>query len=214
MNTTVRRTDDFDLDGTGTASAWDAADWLAIGSVDGAPGHATRAKLLYSPRGLYGLFDCADGRLTCTDLRDGDDLWDEDVVELFLWPDESQPAYFEYEVSPLGRELPLLVSNHRGTFMGWSPWHYEGERRARRATAVRGGPKEPGAAVAGWSAEVFVPFALLQGLGNVPPTAGTRWRANLCRIDHDGGTPRLWSWAGGIIDTFHAIERFGAMVFG
>ena len=212
MTMTVSRTDDFELDGTGSAAAWAAATWLDVPPIGGG-GHGTRAKLLYSATGIYCLFDCDDGRLSCTELRDGDDLWHEDVVELFLWPDESSRVYFEYEISPLGVELPLLVSNHRGTFMGWSPWHYEGERRVRRATAVHGGSKEPGAAVTRWSAEVFVPFALLRGLGNVPPTAGTRWRANLCRIDHDGGVPRLSSWSAGITDTFHAIDRFGTMVF-
>ncbi len=213
MTTKVRRTDDFELDGTGTAAAWEAAAWLDVPLVGEGEGHATRAKLLHSATGIYGLFDCEDRRLTCTDLRDGDDLWLEDVVEAFFWPEESQRAYFEYEVSPLGVELPLLVSNHGGTFMGWSPWHYAGERRVRRATAVRGGVREPGAAVTGWSAEFFVPFALLQGLANVPPAAGTRWRLNLCRIDHDGGAPRLSSWSAGITDTFHAIERFGTAVF-
>jgi hypothetical protein len=170
--------------------------------------------MLWSTTGLYVLFDCVDGRLACTgDLRDGDDLWTEDVVELFLWPDESARVYFEYEVSPLGRELPLLVSNASGAFMGWSPWHYEGNRRVRKATAVRGGPAEPGATMTGWTAEVFVPFSLLRGLGNVPPNVGTAWRMNLCRIDHDGGTPRLFSWADGITNSFHAIERFRTVVF-
>ena len=135
------------------------------------------------------------------------------MIEAFFWPDERQRLYFEYELSPLGRELPLLVPNHRGAFMGWAPWHYAGGRRVRRATAVRGGPAEPGAAVTGWSAEFFLPFALLAGLGNVPPVAGTRWRANLCRIDHDGGARRLSSWADGTGGSFHAIEAFNTLVF-
>ena len=46
-------TADFPLDGTGTTTAWAAADWLPVRPVDGEPGHATRAKLLYSAAGLY-----------------------------------------------------------------------------------------------------------------------------------------------------------------
>ena len=209
MVVTVNAADDFELDGTGQATAWGRAEWLLVPAVDGAPTHQTRAKLLHSPAGLYCLFDCADDRITCTDLRDGDDLWTEDVVEMFLWPDGSQRVYFEYELSPRGQELALLVSNDGTTFMGWSPWHYEGERRVRRATALREGGNGTG-----WSAEFFVPFALLRGLGQVPPTTGTRWRANLCRVDHDGGTPRLFSWSEAITTTFHAIDRFNTLVFG
>ena len=37
------------------------------------------------------------------------DLYNEDVVEVFLWPDESFPVYFEYEVSPLNYELPIII---------------------------------------------------------------------------------------------------------
>jgi hypothetical protein len=54
------------------------------------------------------------------------DLWNEDVVEAFFWTDESNPIYFEYELSPLNYELPILVPNNKGKFLGWLPWHYEG----------------------------------------------------------------------------------------
>ncbi len=213
MRATVHRTEDFELDGHGTAAGWATAEWVDVPPVDGRPGHATRAALLYSATGIYGRFTCDDGRLSCTDLADGDDLWTEDVVEAFFWPDERQRLYLEYEISPLGRELTLLVPNHGGAFMGWAPWHYRGDRRVRRATSVTGGPTAAGAAVTGWAAEFFVPFALLVGLGNVPPAAGTRWRANLCRVDHDDGSARLYSWATGTGGSFHAIEAYPTLVF-
>ena len=56
------------------------------------------------------------------------DLWTEDVVEIFFWPDEEMPVYFEYELSPRNYELPILVPNKAGSFLGWRPWKYEGER--------------------------------------------------------------------------------------
>ena len=40
-----------------------------------------------------------------------------DVFEVFLWTDEKQPIYFEYEISPLGYELPILVPNFGGKFL-------------------------------------------------------------------------------------------------
>ena len=145
--------------------------------------------------------------------RDGDDLYREDVVEIFLWPDESQPLYFEYEISPLGVELPILVANHEGQFHGWLPWHYTGPRAVRRATSVRGGPKAAGASVEGWTAEFFVPFALFMGMGNIPPTRGSRWRANLYRIDHDQAPFSQWAWCPDTGPTFHRYSAFGTFLF-
>jgi hypothetical protein len=79
---------------------------------------------------------------------------------------ERQPLYFEYEISPLGYELPILVPNMNGKFLGWQPWHYERDRKIRKATVVRGGDKKPNAEISGWTAEVFVPYQLLEPLAN------------------------------------------------
>jgi hypothetical protein len=213
MQTTVTRVDDFELDGRGSAPAWNAAPWLAILPIMGTSTVGTRAKILYSQTGIYCLFDCEDHLLACTNLRDNDALWNEDVVEAFFWPEESQHLYLEYELSPLGVELPLLVSNSGDAFMGWLPWQYTGDRRVRRATAVRGGAKAPGAAVTGWSAEFFIPFMLLTGLRNVPPAPGTRWRANFYRIDYDKSEQTLFAWATSINNSFHDLQQFGAIAF-
>ena len=71
------------------------------------------------------------------------------MYEVFLWTDERYSIYFEYEISPLNYELPLLVPNFGGEFLGWRPCHYEGKRKIRKATAVRGGPKKSGAVIHG-----------------------------------------------------------------
>src|SRR5262249_23843398 len=145
--------------------------------------------------GLYVLFDAADTKLTSTMTEDFQNLWLEDVFEVFLWPDDRDPVYFEYEISPLGRELPILIPNFDGKFLGWRPWHYEGGRRTPRATAAVGGELKSGAAVSGWRAEVFLPYELLTPLRNVPPRPGTRWRANFYRMDYDGAERQGWDWA-------------------
>jgi hypothetical protein len=213
MNATAKRIDDFELDGSGSSAAWNAAEWMPIIAIKGISSAATRCKIAYSSTGIYCLFDCDDHLLKCSDLKDHDDLWNEDVVEAFFWPDESQQLYFEYELSPLGMELPLLIPNHQGEFMGWTPWHYHGDRRTRRATAVRGGPKQPGATITGWSAEIFIPFALLRGLGNVPPAPGTQWRTNFYRIDYDGNEQTLFAWSTGVRNSFHDLKNFGTLTF-
>ena len=214
MEWRVSRTDDFEVTGDGAAAAWDTTEWQTLTRVlSGSSGYSTRVKALYSADGIYFLFDCEDQRLTCTLTEDHGDLFTEDVAEVFLWPDDSTPLYFEYEVSPLGLELPLLVANRDGEFHGWLPWRYWDERKVRHATATRGGPKASRASVSGWSAEMFIPFALLRGLGNTPPRAGARWRANAYRIDYDEAPASLWSWSPHIVGNFHDYRHFGTLVF-
>jgi len=170
--------------------------------------------MLYSSHGLYVLMDAEDQKLSVTDKRDFDDLWTEDVFEFFLWPDERWPVYFEYEISPLARELVLLVPNfgsHAKSY-GWRPWKYEDERKVEKAVSVRGGTVKPGATVTGWTAEVFVPYALLRPLQNVPPTPGTTWRANVYRCDYDDNRPVAWKWSP-TGESFHDYENFGMLVF-
>lgn len=169
-------------------------------------------KVLYSRTGLYVLMDAADSKISATLQEDFEDLWKEDVFEFFLWTDERDPLYFEYEVSPLGRELPLLVPNPEGKFLGWRPWHYEGDRKIRKVIATAGGPAEPGAEVSRWTAEVFLPYDLLKPLRNVPPGPGTRWRANFYRMDYDDGRARSWDWSR-VGPSFHEFRKFGTLVF-
>src|SRR5690606_6720514 len=131
--------------------------------------YSAQFKLLYSDKGLYLLMRGSDRQLTATMTEDFADLWKEDVFEAFFWPDTQQPLYFEYEISPLGYELPILVPKINDRFLGWRPWHYEGDRRIQKATSIQGGKKLSGAEIDGWTAEVFIPYALLEPLANVPP---------------------------------------------
>ena len=168
--------------------------------------------MLYSKTGIYVLFDGADEKLTATLKDDFTMIWTEDVYEAFFWPDESAALYFEYEISPLGYELPILVPNFGGTFMGWLPWFYMNDRKIQKATAIRGGEKKSGATITGWSAEVFIPYALLKPLQNVPPKRGSRWRANFYRMDYDGGKNSAWDWSR-VGPTFHDYTNFGTLIF-
>lgn len=211
---TIKQVQDFEVTGNGDHASWRQAEWTPLNrrQADGHP-YDARFKVLYSTTGLYFLMEGTDRKLTATMQEDFMHLWTEDVFEVFLWTDERYPVYFEYEISPLNHELPILIPNFGGKFLGWRPWDYEGERHTRTATSVIGGPKQPGAAIQGWRAEFFIPYALLRPLENVPPKPGTRWRANFYRMDHDDGKHTQWDWAR-VGDTFHEYEKFGDLVFG
>lgn len=203
-----KRTKDFRVTGDGSNANWNSADWLPLPERNSSNLlYQTQIKLLYSDSGIYCLYKCDDKKITATLKEDFLDLWNEDVVEAFFWPDETTPLYFEYELSPLNYELPILVPNFKGNFLGWRPWHYEGNRKTQHGTHV----VMTDNSVTSWTAEFFIPYRLLKPLQNVPPKKGGKWRANFYRIDYDNGSAE-WSWQA-VRTNFHDYERFGTIVF-
>ena len=205
---TIRKTKNFDITGDGSAPAWNATDWIPLEKRKGAASYSTRAKLLYSDHGIYALFSCEDNKITATFEEDFANLWTEDVVEIFFWTDERSTIYFEYELSPLNYELPILVPNMDGEFLGWRPWQYEGDRKTRHATKV---VKTDNGKTTAWTAEFFIPFALLKPLQNVPPKPNDSWRMNMYRIDYDKEYTS-WSWRP-VKTNFHDYKSFGTITF-
>jgi hypothetical protein len=209
----VKKCKDFKITGNGSSYSWNSTEWVNIPLRSASPDkYMTKAKVLYSETGIYFLYDCVDKKLTATLKADFLNLYDEDVVEAFLWTSEDFPVYFEYELSTLNYELPIMVPNYKGKFYGWLPWNYEGDRRTRHATSVTGGKRESGATISGWRAEFFIPYKLLTPLQQVPPVTGTKWRANMYRIDYDhkGLTAFSWQKTQG---TFHDYNKFGTFIF-
>ncbi len=205
---TIKHTNDFDITGDTASASWSAAKWLTLPKRNtSAINYQTKVKLLYSDKGIYTLFWCEDKKITATLKEDFADLFNEDVVEIFFWTDEQVPLYFEYELSPLNYELAILVPNMKGKFLGWKPWHYEGDRKTQHAAHII----KEGENTLGWTAEFFIPYTLLTPLNNVPPVRGTKWRMNLYRIDYDN-SDNEWEWQP-TTTTFHDYERFGTLVF-
>lgn len=204
----VRHTKDFVVTGRGSAAAWGQTEWVELPRRTGAGGGQTQLKVLYSDSGIYCLYRCEDRKITATLTTDFSDLYNEDVVEAFFRPDDSIPLYFEYELSPLGHELPLLVPNIKGNFLGWLPFHYQGDRKTRHAAHIT----RNGGSVVYWTAEFFIPYSLLKPMTPMPPVKGMRWRANFYRIDYDEGVA-TWQWRLVRDEIFHDYERFGTILF-
>ena len=211
----VSKSDDFKVTGDGSNRNWDKVAWMPLTQRRPAEvdlSRTTKVKMLYSSTGVYCLFDCMDQKITATMDADFLDLWIEDVVEVFFWTDESIPFYFEYEISPLNFELPIMISNNEGELLRWQPFHYEENRKTQHAVRVRGGEQQPQAEITGWTAEFFIPYQLFSPLRNVPPKAGDKWRANFYRVDYDEERSKNWSWQ--LTErNFHDYLRFGTLLF-
>jgi hypothetical protein len=208
----IVKTADFDIIGDGANKAWEKTAWINIPARNSSrTSYPTRAKIMYSDKGIYLFYSCDDKKITASLEADFVNLWDEDVVEIFLQPDTTVVDYFEYELSPLNYELPIMIYNRGGQLNSWMPFGYEGKRKTKHATQIIGGEKKSDAEVKGWTAEFFIPFALLEPVMKKMPVKGTIWKGNIYRIDYDKGQA-LYSWqmTG---ESFHVPQKFGYFIF-
>lgn len=206
----VKRCSDFEPDGKGSNQEWNKTSWVSLQQLDEGKKYATAFKILYSGTGLYVLFQGEDEKITSPFQKDFENLFQADVFEVFFHPNPATPIYFEYEISPLNKELVLLIPNINGRANGWQPWHYD-NKKTKKAVFVDG-VQEDGAAIRSWSAELYFPYALLSPLERVPPQAGTVWNANFYRLDYDSGKMIKWAWSP-VKKSFHEFTRYKEIRF-
>ena len=71
----------------------------------------------------------------------------------------------------------------------------------------------------GWVVEMQIPLEAAKGMEKtmkgVPPALGTAWRVNFFRMDMPGGKVQQASaWSPPLVGDFHALDKFGTLVFG
>ncbi|MEP7258840.1 MAG: carbohydrate-binding family 9-like protein [Flavitalea sp.] len=209
----IRKTIDFTITGDGSSANWSKAGWHIIPSRSSSPeNYTTKVKVLYSATGMYFLYSCGDTKLTSTMSSDFLDLWNEDVVEVFIQPNVKRPVYLEYELSPMNYELPILIYNDSGKLNSWIPFHYNEDQKTRHATSVQGGEKKGGAEVKSWMGEFFIPYKIMKLITAEFPKTGTKWKGNFFRVDYDNGGESLFSWRA-TSGNFHEYKKFGVFQF-
>jgi len=156
---------------------------------------------------LYLLFACPYDKLNlwqpADNTKDRDKLWDRDVVEFFFGDDwKDIKHYREFEIAPTGDWIDLAIDLNKNSY--GAKWESGFEKRARIDEKNRV-----------WYAAARVP---LKSVSEQPVKPGTRWRANLYRIEGLGpDTQRhFMCWQPTCIvnrDPNHVPENFGALVF-
>lgn len=187
-------------------SAWRSTPAIPLSPSSGKqePHLPASFRVCWTDTHLLAAFRCTEENLRCTHTRRDDPLYDEDVVELFLAPDPSDPCrYFELEFSPRAVIFDATVVNPTADGSGRpqvdKTWNCPGlDVKARIGKKF-------------WEVEVAVPFA---GLGVPIPKPGDTWRVNAYRIDY--GPPDFylaWSPTRTPRPNYHVPNRFGTLVF-
>lgn len=166
----------------------------------------TRVSVSHDETRLFVTFEYEDDHVVATLTRRDEDLYTEDVLEIFLAPRRLE-EYFEIEVSPLGTLFDARVwspDRRRATMEVDRSWDCDG------LSAVTETIDEAGPLLL--RTVVTVPF---RSLGLEAPRSGEEWRANFYRIDRhpEGDLFAAWSPTGASPPDFHLPERFGTIIF-
>ncbi len=211
----VKRCSEFNITGKGDNPEWDKTDWSALIKLDPAGSdYKSKFKVLASEKGIYVLFQGEDNKITTSDYKDMDKIWNGDVFEFFFQTNTQDTKYFEYEVNQFGKQLLLTISNSKNG-VSWIPFN-EYDRNTYgtiNKVEILGGPLELDGKITSWTAEVFLSYRTLGLLSNIPPKSGAVWKANFYRSDYDTGNEVRWSWSPTIEHSFHDLDKFRTIKF-
>lgn len=184
-----------------------------VKSMDGtAADLATEAKLVWDDENLYVAFQMEDHDIWTTLDKHDDKLWTQEAVEMFIDADRDGKTYVELQTNPRGAVFDSYLPRYRQNENDWSA-------NVKVGVQVDGTLDKRDDTDKGWTVEMQVPLASAKGkeaaMANVPPTVGTVWRINFFRMDQPSGKPQQgYAWSPPMRGDFHALDRFGELVFG
>jgi hypothetical protein len=172
------------------------------------PRLATSVVAWFDEHHLSILFSAGDDHVEANLLAHDAPLYEQDVVEVFLAPEELT-RYFELEVSPRGTVFDARIvspDGDRATMQVDRGWDCEGLIAAVRVITESDGAMSV-------DTLIRIPFA---SIGRSTPRAGERWRVNFFRIDrHPGHGDEFSAWQPTMKfpPDFHVPAVFGALLF-
>jgi hypothetical protein len=211
------------VDGKLDEAAWkDAASTgLFVSTMNGSPApQATEAKLLWDEKNLYVGFQLKDTNIWGTMKNRDDELWKEEAVELFIDWSGTGKNYIEIQVNPRGTVFDSFLTDYRKHWKKAKEYDFDSGVVAK--VTVDGTIDNLKDQDKGWVVEMAIPLAKLQGPAekgpSLPPKPGDVWRVNLFRVDRPAGPGAkdmvASAWSPPMVGDFHAVKRFGELVFG
>jgi hypothetical protein len=175
-------------------------------------------KVLWDDKYMYVGFYFDDPDAWATITKDEGPLWNEEVAEVFIDPEDKGHTYYEFEINPINIVVDLFVLNrgpkYNGSYQTWLDWNYS--NNMKHAVYVEGNGQEKGTNDKFWTVELAFPFDDIWTAPNIPPKDGDMWRVNFYRIEHPTAN-RNDTWYAAFSPTqrasFHTPWRFGKVIF-
>jgi hypothetical protein len=216
------------VDGKLDEQAWKDApsSGLFVNTMNGAPAEqATEAKLLWDDKNLYVSFQCADIDIWSSLAKRDDKLWTQEAVELMIDADKNGKTYIELQVAPNGTVFDTYLPEYRKYEDTVDPKakQFSWNSKANVKVAVDGTLNKHEDKDKWWTVELSLPLVDVKGLdpkaevSRLPPGIGDSWRINMFRMDMPQGPGKAQQasgWSPPLVGDFHALDRFGDLVFG
>ncbi|HEY3266547.1 MAG TPA: carbohydrate-binding family 9-like protein [Armatimonadota bacterium] len=183
------------LDGRLEEKAWLDATPISLVTFDGKPitGGAV-ARVTWDKDNLYFGAEVPDERVVAGRLGHDGPLWEkDDVLELFLWPSENLPYYYQFVVNPrptVYEAFCIAKPTHDGADLILPDWNPD-VRVQGRVQPMLYRPDRIGTANPNgfWSVEMSIPISTLSSRGAAPLQAGESWRMQIVRFNRPDPAP-------------------------
>jgi cellulose/xylan binding protein with CBM9 domain len=202
------------IDGKLDDAAWKEAPETDafVNTLSGAPvEQKTTAKLVYDDKNLYIAFNNADTDVWAELTKHDDKLWTQEVDEVMIDADGDGKTYIELQIAPNGTTFDSYLPLYRQNQNDW-------ESKMKTAVKVDGTLNKRDDTDKGWTVEMAIPLEAVKGRApagpQIPPKVGDVWRFNMYRMDQPKGKAQVGSgWAPPLVGDFHALDKFGELVF-
>ncbi len=206
------------LDGKLDEPAWKeaASTGAFVKTMDGGKAESVAdAKVLWDDKYLYVGFTIEDADVWSTLTQRDDKLWTQEAVEMFIdaaGDGKDTDHYVELQTNPKGAIFDSYLPGYRKN-------QNDFDAGMKVAVNVDGTVDKRDDKDKGWTVEMQIPLEAAKGkdkeMKNVPPVVGTTWRVNFFRMDMPGGKAQQGTaWSPPLVGDFHALGKFGLLVFG
>jgi Carbohydrate family 9 binding domain-like len=193
-----------------------------VNTMSGGPAdQKTEAKLLWDRKNLYVAFDNTDTDVWANLTKRDDKLWTEEADELMIDADGNGKTYVELQVAPNGNVFDTYLPSYRKYEDSIDPKKkpYSWNSKMNVKVHVNGTLNKREDQDKGWTVEMAIPLEDVKGMASegpkLPPSPGDVWRFNMFRMDVPKGKAQMASgWSPPMVGDFHALDKFGELVFG
>ncbi|HEY1101493.1 MAG TPA: carbohydrate-binding family 9-like protein, partial [Myxococcota bacterium] len=204
-----QRTGDVVVDGALDDADWKTATPVTLGPYrTGAatPTLSTTARLFWDDAFLYLGFDVDDDDPHSPYTRRDDALYDSEALEIFIDADGDRDVYAELQASPLDVRFDAAFAGGPRKNMDKG---YDVDVEVKSRARADG---------SGYTQEWRIPLAQLKDVPDGEPKVGAAWRINLFRLERrrqNGNVvgTEASAWSAVDANDFHALHRFGRIVF-